>query len=86
MTATNTGILIGAVLALSWVAFGFWAFVFVAVAMGIGALVARIVTASVMPPIAPTPRRCSPAASGTRPRSPCPVAMSPIRPSTRSST
>lgn len=43
MTATNTGILIGAVLALSWVAFGFWAFVFVAVAMGIGALVARIV-------------------------------------------
>ncbi|MBD8101805.1 DUF2273 domain-containing protein [Plantibacter sp. CFBP 8775] len=44
MTASNTGILIGAVLALSWVAFGFWAFVFVAVAMGIGALVARIVT------------------------------------------
>ena len=44
MTPTHTGILIGAVLALSWVAFGFWAFVFVAVAMGVGAVVARIVT------------------------------------------
>ncbi|MGG7507836.1 DUF2273 domain-containing protein [Plantibacter sp. YIM 135249] len=44
MTATSIGILIGAVLAISWVAFGFWAFVFVAVAMGVGAVVARIVT------------------------------------------
>ncbi|PVZ96393.1 hypothetical protein DDQ50_05935 [Amnibacterium flavum] len=40
---TRTGILIGAVAALTWVAFGFWAFVFVAVAMAIGALVGRIV-------------------------------------------
>lgn len=44
MTATHTGILIGAVLALTGVAFGFWAFVFVAIAMAIGALVARVVT------------------------------------------
>lgn len=44
MTATHTGILIGAVLALTGVAFGFWAFVFVAIAMGIGALVARVVS------------------------------------------
>ncbi|MBC7725503.1 MAG: DUF2273 domain-containing protein [Burkholderiaceae bacterium] len=43
MTATRTGILIGAVLALSWITFGFWAFVFVAVAMAIGALVGRVV-------------------------------------------
>ena len=43
MTATKTGILIGAVLALTWVIFGFWAFVFVAVAMAIGALIGRII-------------------------------------------
>ena len=42
-SATRTGILIGAVLALTGIAFGFWAFVFVAVAMAIGALVGRIV-------------------------------------------
>ena len=42
MTSTKTGILIGAVLAISWLWFGFWAFVFVAVAMAIGALVGRI--------------------------------------------
>ncbi|HEV7949822.1 MAG TPA: DUF2273 domain-containing protein [Glaciihabitans sp.] len=42
MTATRTGIIIGAVLALSWIMFGFWAFVFVAVAMAIGALIGRI--------------------------------------------
>jgi uncharacterized membrane protein len=42
VTATRTGILIGAVLALSWVAFGFWAFLFVALAMAIGALIGRI--------------------------------------------
>lgn len=41
--STRTGILVGAVLALSWVVFGFWVFVFVAVAMALGALVARIV-------------------------------------------
>ena len=42
-SATRTGILIGAVLALTGVAFGFWAFFFVAVAMALGAVVGRIV-------------------------------------------
>lgn len=42
MTATRTGILVGAVLALSWIMFGFWAFFFVAVAMAVGALIGRI--------------------------------------------
>ncbi|RFA23347.1 DUF2273 domain-containing protein [Subtercola boreus] len=41
-SATRAGIVIGAVLALTWIAFGFWAFVFVAVAMAIGALVGRV--------------------------------------------
>jgi uncharacterized membrane protein len=41
-TATRTGILIGAVLALTWIVLGFWAFFFVAIAMAIGALVGRI--------------------------------------------
>jgi uncharacterized membrane protein len=43
VTATKVGILVGAVLALTWVGFGFWAFLFVAVAMSIGALTGRIV-------------------------------------------
>jgi uncharacterized membrane protein len=42
-TATRTGIFIGAILALTGIVFGFWAFVFVAVAMAIGALVGRII-------------------------------------------
>ena len=42
-SATRTGILIGAVLALTGVAFGFWAFFFVAVAMALGTVVGRIV-------------------------------------------
>ena len=42
MTTTVSGIFIGAVLALTWIVFGFWAFVFVAVAMALGALVARV--------------------------------------------
>jgi uncharacterized membrane protein len=42
VSTTVSGILIGAVLALSWIVFGFWAFVFVAVAMALGALVARV--------------------------------------------
>ncbi|RFA10910.1 hypothetical protein B7R54_18125 [Subtercola boreus] len=42
-TATRAGIAIGAVLALTWVAFGFWAFVFVAFAMAIGAIVGRVI-------------------------------------------
>ncbi|WP_291054565.1 DUF2273 domain-containing protein [Herbiconiux sp.] len=42
-SATRTGILVGAVLALTWVIVGFWAFFFVAIAMAIGAVVGRIV-------------------------------------------
>ena len=42
-SATRTGILIGAVLALTWVIVGFWAFFFVAVAMAVGAVIGRIV-------------------------------------------
>ncbi|THG30009.1 DUF2273 domain-containing protein [Naasia lichenicola] len=42
-TATRTGILVGAVLALTWVVFGFWSFFFVGVAMAVGALIGRVV-------------------------------------------
>jgi uncharacterized membrane protein len=42
VSTTVSGIFIGAVLALSWIVFGFWAFLFVAVAMALGALVARV--------------------------------------------
>ncbi|MDF2443143.1 MAG: hypothetical protein JWR01_1346 [Subtercola sp.] len=42
-TATRAGIVIGAVLALTWIVFGFWAFFFVAVAMAIGAIVGRFI-------------------------------------------
>ncbi len=42
MTKTVLGMGVGAVLALSWVAFGFWAFVLVIVAMAIGGGVGRI--------------------------------------------
>lgn len=42
-SATRTGIAIGAVLALTAIIFGFWAFVFVAIAMAIGAVIGRIV-------------------------------------------
>ncbi len=42
MSHTAVGIVVGAVLALTWITFGFWAFVFVAVAMAIGAVVARL--------------------------------------------
>lgn len=43
MSAAKTGILIGAVLALTWTIVGFWAFVFVAVAMLIGGLIGRVI-------------------------------------------
>ena len=36
MTRTVVGMAVGAVLALSWAALGFWAFLFVLVAMAIG--------------------------------------------------
>lgn len=39
---TTLGIVIGGVLALTWVLLGFWAFVFVAVAMLVGGLVGRV--------------------------------------------
>ena len=47
MTTTVSGIFVGAVLALSWIVFGFWAFVFVAVAMALGAIVARVLDGKV---------------------------------------
>ncbi|PJJ63808.1 DUF2273 domain-containing protein [Compostimonas suwonensis] len=42
-SATRTGILIGAVLALTWIVIGFWAFFFVAIAMIVGAVIGRII-------------------------------------------
>ena len=39
---TRIGIFVGATLALTWIVFGFWPFVFVAAAMTVGALVGRI--------------------------------------------
>ncbi|TFD87824.1 DUF2273 domain-containing protein [Cryobacterium serini] len=42
-TATRTGMLVGAVLALTWAILGFWAFLFVGLAMLVGALVGRVV-------------------------------------------
>lgn len=42
-STTRTGILIGAVLALTWIVLGFWAFFFVAIAMAIGALIGRVI-------------------------------------------
>lgn len=43
MTATRYGTLVGAILALAWVILGFWAFLAVAVAMAIGALIGRVI-------------------------------------------
>ncbi|MFG6446504.1 DUF2273 domain-containing protein [Microbacterium sp. P07] len=42
MSATISGALIGAVLALSALVFGFWGFLLVALFMGIGALLGRV--------------------------------------------
>ena len=42
-SSTRTGILVGAVLALTWIILGFWAFFFVAIAMAVGAVVGRVV-------------------------------------------
>lgn len=42
MSATTVGAAAGAVLALTWVVLGFWAFLLVAVAMLIGAAVGRV--------------------------------------------
>ena len=40
---THTGILVGAVLALTWMVFGFWAFIFFSFALSVGVLVARVI-------------------------------------------
>ncbi len=42
-SATRTGILVGAVLALTWIVLGFWAFFFVTIAVLIGAFVGSII-------------------------------------------
>ena len=49
MKPTLTGILIGAVLALTWIEYGFWAFFFVAIAITVGALVGRFVEGKLDP-------------------------------------
>ena len=49
MKPTYLGMLIGAVLALSWIEYGFWAFFFVAIAVTIGALVGRFVEGKLDP-------------------------------------
>jgi len=42
VTSTQTGILVAAVLAISWAAFGFWPFVGIAAAVAAGALIGRV--------------------------------------------
>lgn len=44
MTSTVAGALIGAVLAVSIIVFGFWGFLLVALFMGVGALLGRIIS------------------------------------------
>ncbi len=44
MSPTVAGALIGAILALSIILFGFWGFLLIAVGMAIGALVGRILS------------------------------------------
>lgn len=43
MSTTAIGMAVGAVLALTWIEYGFWEFVGVAIAITIGAVVARVV-------------------------------------------
>lgn len=43
ISSTKAGVLIGTVLALTWIVLGFWAFVLVAVAMMVGGLAGRII-------------------------------------------
>ncbi len=43
MTNSQVGILVGAVLALTWIILSFWACLLVAIAMAIGVLVARLI-------------------------------------------
>ena len=49
MTPTVTGMGVAAVLVLSWIAFGFGAFVIVLICMAIGALIGRIVEGKLDP-------------------------------------
>jgi uncharacterized membrane protein len=44
MTPTTTGALIGALLALAALLFGFWGFILMALFAGVGAIVGRIVS------------------------------------------
>ncbi len=46
MSAAVSGALVGAVLAVSALLFGFWGFLLVALFMGVGALVGRVVSGS----------------------------------------
>lgn len=43
MSTTTVGAAVGAVLALTWIVLGFWAFVLVGVAMLAGALAGRVI-------------------------------------------
>ncbi len=43
ISTTKTGMLVGAILALTWIAIGFWACVIVAAAMLIGGLLGRLI-------------------------------------------
>ncbi|WP_309615216.1 DUF2273 domain-containing protein [Salinibacterium sp.] len=49
MKPSLVGMLVGAVLALTWIEYGFWAFFFVALAVSIGALVGRFVEGKLDP-------------------------------------
>jgi uncharacterized membrane protein len=44
VSTTTVGVIVGAVLGVVAVAFGFWAFILVAVFMAVGAIVGRIVS------------------------------------------
>jgi len=44
MSTTMSGALVGAVLAFAGLIFGFWGFLLVALLMGVGALIARILS------------------------------------------
>lgn len=43
MNATAVGVVVGAALAVTWIALGFWAFVLVGLAMIMGAIIGRAV-------------------------------------------
>jgi uncharacterized membrane protein len=43
ITTTTVGIFVGATLAIVWFTLGFWAFLLVAIAMIVGAIVGRII-------------------------------------------